>query len=212
MSAINRKAIFTAVRALRKGQGFTLAEVRVLDAAIDEALRTLPTVTPTNLPIVTPPQLSVSRQVSQRGIALIHSFEQCRLDAYPDPGSRDGNPWTIGWGSTGPGIKKGVTWTQAECDARFAADLAAFAAKVDALVGMVPTTQHQFDAMVSLAYNIGVGALGKSTVLRLHKAGDYLGAARAFLMWNKNDGKVMRGLTRRRLAEADLYDDPETQP
>ncbi len=161
------------------------------------------------------PAPTTGRQVSQRGINLMHSFEQCRLNAYPDPGSKDGHPWTIGWGSTGEGIRKGVTWTQAQCDARFAADLASFAAKVGALLGDAPTTQHQFDAMVCLAYNIGIGSpnpakpggFTRSSVLRKHKAGDYQGAAAAFAMWVKNDGKVMRGLVRRRAAEADLYDD-----
>jgi lysozyme len=198
---MNRRPIFQAVRQLRGGQGFTLAEVALLDAAIDEAIGVILSPTPAPPPPVT------GRTVSPKGIALIHSFEQCRLEAYPDPGSRDGTPWTIGWGSTGPGIKKGVRWTQAQADARFAEDIARFSAKVAALLGDAPTNQNQFDALVSLAYNIGVGALQKSTVLRKHKAGDYAGAARAFLMWNKNDGKVMRGLTRRRLAESDLYDD-----
>lgn len=189
-----RKPIFDAVRALRNGQRFTLAEVRLLDAAIDVA-------TSEDAPPPAP-----RRMVSAKGIDLIHSFEACRLQAYPDPGSKDGHPWTIGWGSTGPGIHKGVTWTQQQADERFAKDIACFAAKVDEMLGDAPTTQHQFDALCSLAYNIGLKGLRGSTVLRLHKAGDYKGAARAFLMWNKNDGKVMRGLTRRRLAEADLYD------
>jgi lysozyme len=195
---VNRRAIFQAVRQLRRGEGFTLAEVKLLDAAIDEAMRgAAPAV------VVVPS----GRQVNQRGIELMHTFEGCRLTAYPDPGSKDGHPWTIGRGATGPGISRGVVWTQEQADARFAADLAKFAAQVDALIGDAPTTPNQFSAMVSLAYNIGVSALAKSTVLRKHKAGDYEGAARAFIMWNKNDGKVMRGLTRRRLAESDLYDD-----
>ncbi len=155
------------------------------------------------------------RRVSPKGIALMHEYEGCVLKAYPDPGSKDGNPWTIGRGSTGPGIHKGVTWTQAQADARFEQDLVAFAAKVEALLGNAPTTQHQFDAMVALAYNIGIGSakmslpggFTRSSVLRKHKAGDYVGAAAAFAMWIKNDGKIMRGLVRRRAAEADLYDD-----
>ena len=165
------------------------------------------------LPVALPvPSFGVAdafkRTIGPRGIALMHSFEGCRLEAYPDPGSRDGHPWTIGWGSTGPGIAKGVVWTQAQADERFARDVNdKYAAAVDKMLGDSPTTQSQFDALVSLAYNIGVGALQKSTVMRKHKAGDYAGAAQAFLMWVKNDGKVMRGLTRRRLAEADLYDD-----
>lgn len=166
-------------------------------AAIDAAVND-------DQPIVAP---QTGRRISQKGIDLIHSFEQCKLEAYPDPGSRDGTPWTIGWGSTGPDIKRGTIWTQVQADERFAQDIASFAAKVDALIGDAPTTQNQFDAMCSLAYNIGTSGFAKSTVLRKHKAGDYPGAARAFLLWNKNDGKVMRGLTRRRLAESDLYDD-----
>lgn len=142
---------------------------------------------------------------SPAGVKLMHDFEGCRLNAYADPGSVDGHPWTIGWGSTGPGIAKGVTWTQKQADDRFVADLAKFAAKVHDALGGAVTTQSQFDAMVSLAYNIGVGAFSKSTVLRKHKAGDYAGAQAAFAMWNKNDGKAMAGLTRRRAAEAALY-------
>lgn len=196
MRVVNRKPIFDCVRVLRDGKPFTMAEVRLLDAAIDDAFA--------------PP--TSGRTVSPKGIALMHSFEGCILDAYPDPGSRDGTPWTIGRGSTGPGIVKGTRWTQAQADERFALDMAKYAAEVDAIIGDAPTTQNQFDALVCLAYNIGTGARGlrKSTVLRLHKAGDYKGAARAFVMWNKNDGKVMRGLTRRRLAESDLYNQGAT--
>lgn len=136
---------------------------------------------------------------------LMHEFEGCRLKAYPDPGSRDGHPWTIGWGSTGPGIGPGVVWTQEQADARFLDDLTKFGAKVAALIGDAPTSAHQMAALVSLAYNIGVGALGRSTVLRRHKAGDFAGAQKAFAMWSKNDGRVMAGLVRRRAAEAELY-------
>ncbi len=197
MSAIDRKPIFDAAK--RRGAVFkTLADVRDMDAAIDAAIGAVASIPP----VVGPP---TGRQVSQRGIDLIHSFEQCKLAAYPDPGSKDGHPWTIGWGSTGEGIARGVTWTQAQCDARFAADLAKFAARVDALLGDSFTDQSMFDAMTSLSYNIGVGAFQKSTVLRKHKAGDHAGAAAAFAAWRFNDGKVMRGLVRRRAAEAALY-------
>lgn len=142
---------------------------------------------------------------SQAGIDLIHSFETCRLEAYPDPGSVNGEPWTIGWGSTGPDIKKGTRWTQEQADARFKQDLERFSTKVEAAIGKATTTQSQFDAMVSLSYNIGSGAFEGSSVLRHHKAGAYAKAADAFLLWVKNDGKVMKGLQRRRAAEAALY-------
>lgn len=152
-------------------------------------------------------------RASQAAIDLMHSFESCRLQAYPDPGSRDGHPWTIGWGATGPGIARGVVWTQAQADERFRADLAKFEAGVNRLLGGAPTTQHQFDALVSLAYNIGLDedadtiaeGLGDSTLLRKHKAGDYEGAANAFRSWRFNDGRELRGLVRRREAEAALY-------
>jgi GH24 family phage-related lysozyme (muramidase) len=142
---------------------------------------------------------------------LVQQFEGCArkrpdgsFDAYPDPGTgRD--PWTIGWGTTGQDIRQGVTWTQQQCDDRFAADLAKFAQGVARIIGDAPTTQHQFDAMVSFAYNVGTGNLSSSTLLRKHKAGDFAGAAAEFGKWNKAAGKVMAGLTRRRSAEAALY-------
>jgi len=134
-------------------------------------------------------------------IALVKSFEQCRLTAYlPTPNDRP----TIGWGTTGTDIRLGMTWTQSQCDGRFAADLDAFAGGVSAaLTG--ETSQNQFDAMVSLAYNIGAGAFKSSTLLRLHNAGDFTAADAQFAVWNKQAGKVLAGLTRRRAAEAAMY-------
>jgi lysozyme len=62
-----------------------------------------------------------------------------------------------------------------------------------------------FDAMVSLAFNVGIGAFLRSSVLRLHLAGDHRRAAEAFGLWNKAGGKILPGLVRRRTAEANLY-------
>jgi lysozyme len=112
---------------------------------------------------------------------------------------------TIGYGSTGPDIKMGTVWTVAQCNERFDTQLANFGAKIAGLVAGVPTTQGQYDAMVSLAYNIGVGAFSGSTLLKLHKAGDIAGAAEQFKRWNKQAGKVLGGLTKRRAAEAAMY-------
>jgi len=179
------KALFDAVRII-KGAPLTQADVDAINAALAPSASQAP-----------------SKRVSKAGVDLIHSFESCKLTAYPDPGSRDGHPWTIGWGSTGPGIAKGVVWTQAQADARFLADLGRFE-KAVALMAPV-TTQNQFDALVSFAYNVGLAALNDSTLLRLHKSGDYVGAKDQFSRWDKNDGRVMKGLTRRRAAEAALY-------
>lgn len=77
-------------------------------------------------------------------------------------------------------------------------------AKVDALV-KVPLDQAQFDALVSLVFNIGVGAFTQSTLLKKLNNRDYLGASSEFLRWNKGGGKPIMGLTRRRAAERDHF-------
>jgi lysozyme len=74
-----------------------------------------------------------------------------------------------------------------------------------AAIENAPTTDNQFSAMVSLAYNIGVGAFARSTVARKHNEGDHQAAAEAFALWNKAGGRVLAGLVRRRKEEADLY-------
>lgn len=144
-------------------------------------------------------------------VPLMHEYEgyakdlgDGRVQAYPDPAS-GGAPWTIGCGSTGPDIVKGTIWTRAQAEARFKRDLERFANGVEhALAGSL-TTDAQFAAMVSLAYNVGLGNFRSSTLLKKHKAGDHAGAKAEFARWNKAAGKVMPGLTRRRVAEAALY-------
>jgi lysozyme len=148
---------------------------------------------------------------SPAATALIKRFEGCekrmpdgRLKAYPDPGT-GGDPWTIGWGSTGPDIRRSTIWTQEQADERLERDVAEFAKGVASAIGTAPTTQAQFDAMVSFAYNVGLSAFAKSTLLRKHRAGDYDGAAGQFALWNKAGGRVLAGLVKRRTAEARCY-------
>lgn len=147
---------------------------------------------------------------SPRCAALIKNFESCRLTAFlPTKNDRP----TLGWGATGRDIRLGMVWTQAQADARFERDLAMFAAGVEHLLSGAPTTQAQFDAMVSFAYNVGLDddadddaeGFGDSTLLKKHRAGDYAGAAGQFKFWNKQKGVVLAGLTRRRADEAALY-------
>ena len=144
--------------------------------------------------------------VGPDGIALVKSFEGCRLKAYPDPGT-GGDPWTVGWGTTryanGQKVQPGDTVTQAEADALLRNDLAGTERQVTRAIGDAPTTQKQFDALVSFHYN--TGALLSSTLLRKHKARDYAGAAAEFLRWTHAGGKVLPGLVKRRAAEAALY-------
>lgn len=142
----------------------------------------------------------MTRMVNDAGVALVREFEGCRLDAYRCPA---GIP-TIGYGATGPDIRMGMKWTQEEADERLAEDLARFAEGVERLV-LVDLTDNQFAALVSFAYNVGLGALAGSTLLRKLNAGDYQGAADQLPRWNKGGGRVLPGLVRRRAAERDLF-------
>lgn len=142
-------------------------------------------------------------KTSADGIALLHHYESCKLKAYPDPGT-GGAPFTIGWGDTGPDVVPGLVITQEEADRRFAERLTReFEPGVSKVV--IAASQKQFDAMVSLAYNIGLGNFGKSTVLNRTNKGEKEAAADAFLLWNKAGGNVMKGLQRRRYAERMVY-------
>jgi len=208
---MNRKPIFDAVRQLLGGS-LTAAQVAKLDDAIDQAEGALPA---TMTPQPKPPAVAAAaggRALGAAGADLIKSFEGCEKDlpdgtfaAYPDPGTGN-DPWTIGWGATGTGIKKGVVWTRAQCDARFDDDMKRYAADVSRALGTAATTQNQFDALVSFHYN--TGAIGKATLTKKHKAGDFAGAKAEFARWNRAGGRVMAGLTRRRAAEAALYAKP----
>jgi lysozyme len=189
---MSRRYIFDAVKRLRGGQPWTDPEIKILDEAIDAYEGVI------GKPIT-------GMRATQRIIDFIHGFESLELTAYPDPGSRDGKPWTIGWGSTGPDIVKGLVWTREQADARFKQHFAKLEQDVVRVLGGAPTTQDQFDALMSFAYNVGVTALAGSTLLKLHRVGDYDGAAKQFARWNKNDGKTMAGLTRRRLVESLIY-------
>lgn len=136
-------------------------------------------------------------------ISLAKQFEGCVLTAYPDPAS-GGDPWTIGYGATGPGISQGVTWTQDQADADLTARMTAIGARVDALV-TVPITDEQKGALCDFAYNLGAGNLAASTLLKMLNAGNVQGAADQFSRWDMASGKVMAGLERRRDAERALF-------
>ena len=143
-------------------------------------------------------------QTSQVGIDLISSFEDTVLQAYDD----GVGVWTIGIGTTvypnGVKVKKGDACTLDQAKSYFAHDLKRFEASVNNLA-KVPLSQNQFDALVSLTYNIGQTAFSKSTLLKKLNAKDYIGAADQFPQWNRGGGKVMKGLVRRREAERDLF-------
>ena len=147
--------------------------------------------------------------IDRKGEALIKSFESCRLTAYLD----GGGVATIGWGHTGPDVHLGLTITQVQADALFDRDIARFERDVTSLL-KVTVTQNQFDALVSFAYNCGsdidadtkAEGLGDSTLLRLVNEGKPDLAVLEFRKWNKDGGVVVAGLTRRRAAEAALFE------
>lgn len=149
-------------------------------------------------------------RTSAAGIALIKRNEGCRLETYTDITGT----LTIGYGETGPYVVPGLHYTQAQAEEGLARRLAnEFEPGVMAAIGSAPTTQTQFDAMVSLAWNIGVSAFTKSTVAREHKAGDYNAAADAFRLWNQSKGKMIPALARRREEERALYlSDAQVKP
>ena len=140
-------------------------------------------------------------------VELIARSEDCRLVAY----QCIAGVWTNGWGETA-GVTPDMRWTEDQADARFLQQVRKYAAKVEALCTVTPTP-NQLGAMVSLAYNIGLDAFAKSTVLRQHNAGNPDAAARAFGLWNKARVagvlQEVRGLTLRRGRESALYLTPE---
>jgi GH24 family phage-related lysozyme (muramidase) len=181
----HRKSIFDEVRLLL-GRGFTSQEVSKLDRAIDAAL-------------AADTADGGGALLGSAGQALIRKWEGCA----PDPGSKDGKPWTTGWGSTGADIGPGTVWTQAQCDARFDSEIIRYVRDVAAAIGNAPTSPNQFDALVSFHYN--TGAIAKATLTKLHRQGRFTEAAAEFGKWIYNDGKVLEGLKRRRAEEAALY-------
>lgn len=132
-------------------------------------------------------------------------FEGLYLTAYKCPA----DVWTIGYGHTGLKHKDGTVYpgrkvTTKEAEELLQHDLTEFAKGVSEVV-KVELNQDQFDAVVSFAFNVGLGNLKSSTLLRKLNAGDYAGAAGQFPQWNKAAGRVLSGLTRRRASERNLF-------
>ena len=132
---------------------------------------------------------------SKEGLSLTEGFEGCRLAAYTDSVGR----WTIGYGHT-HNVLAGMTCTQEQAEIWLRMDIQFAAACVNSMV-KVQLTQGEFDALVDFTYNLGVGSLKNSTLLKLLNAGDFHGAADEFEKWDKAGGVVLAGLLRRRKAE-----------
>lgn len=182
---MNRKPFFDEARKLAGGK-LTQAQVNELNKVVDGL------------------NPSKGKITSQVGINLITSFEDLKLNAYDD----GVGVWTIGFGTTvypaGTKVKKGDKCTAEQAKAYFAYDLKRFENAVHTGLNVV-VNQNQFDALVSLTYNIGETAFSKSTLLKKLNTKDYAGAADQFLVWNRAGSKVLKGLVRRREAERALF-------
>src|SRR3990167_172587 len=141
-------------------------------------------------------------RLSDDGLELIKSHEGLRLEAYPDPGT-GGEPWTIGYGSTG-NVQPGDVIDQQEAERLLRDDVTSAEQSVERHVD-VALEQYEFDALVSFVFNVGCGNFSASTMLKLINAGNKRAAAAQFGRWNKAAGKTMAGLVRRRQAEKELF-------
>jgi lysozyme len=134
-------------------------------------------------------------------------FEGLRLEAYPDPGSKDGRPWTIGYGHTG-GVEPGMRIAEEQADELLRHDLALPVREAfDALRRLdAPFSFGSVQALASLIFNIGIGAWRSSTLkARVASGAPCEAIAEAFLMWRYNDGEMMPGLVNRRVAEVEMW-------
>lgn len=139
--------------------------------------------------------------ISEFGIALIREYEKLRLVAYkPTPD----DVWTCGYGST-KGVTQDTVWTEEEAEEHFREDIANVERCINRRIQGIIITQNQYDAICSWVFNVGCGAFNNSTLLVRILDGDDDGAANEFARWNKQNGRVLAGLTNRRAKEAELF-------
>lgn len=139
-------------------------------------------------------------KASKKAEDLIKRFESCRLTAYKCPAGI----WTIGWGTTGLGVKEGLTITQKTADSMLKAHIEDISLDLTDIFGKT-LEQNEFDAIVSFVYNIGLGAFKKSTMCHLLLEKKMAQAALEFDRWVFIRGERSRGLTKRREAEKELF-------
>ena len=141
--------------------------------------------------------------ISVEGISLIKKFEGCELEAYQD----SVGVWTIGYGHI-KDVKQGDKINQDEAENLLEEEMPEYEGYINDMVE-VSLEQCQFDALVSWVYNLGPTNLSSSTLLKVLNEGEYDEVPFQIKRWNKAGGKVLEGLTRRREAEALLFQDKE---
>lgn len=142
----------------------------------------------------------MSNTITQDGIDLVKQFEGLRLKPYFCPA----HVLTIGYGHTGPDVVPGMMISEARAEKLLCDDLSNAGYAVSRYV-TTPINDNQFTALASFVFNLGAGALHGSTLLAKLNAGDFAGAADQFLRWDHANGVVLEGLTRRRVAERELF-------
>lgn len=142
---------------------------------------------------------------------LIEQFEGCRLHPYRD----EAGVWTIGWGFTQwdgkPVTGSTAPITQAQADERLTTELTNVASQV-ACVTKGPLSDYETAALISFVYNLGIGKLATSTLLKKLNAGDRQEAADEFPKWVYAGGRVLNGLVRRRAAERAMFLGAQPEP
>jgi GH24 family phage-related lysozyme (muramidase) len=148
--------------------------------------------------------------LTPEGWTLLKTWEGCRLNAYPDPAS-GGAPWTIGYGHTGAEVVAGLTISQEQAEAWLKQDAAEAASGVDRLLYGVDLTARQRDALISFCFNVGAGALERSTLRKRLMAGESAAVviAQELPRWHKGPNGPVEGLKRRRAAEVSHAQAPE---
>ena len=143
--------------------------------------------------------MTTEQHINERGLSIIKEFEGLRLRSYVCPAGK----WTIGWGHTRT-ARPNMGITEGQADELLREDVRNFERCINRNV-RVPLTNNEFSALVSWAFNIGCGAVQTSTLLRVLNQGNKTRAADELLRWNRGDGRVLKGLIRRRQAERELF-------
>lgn len=138
--------------------------------------------------------------ISDALIGFVKAHEGLRLNSYQDSGST----WTIGYGSTGSDIIKGLTWTEPQAVSRLLSDLQKSEDQVQKLLKR-KINDGMMNALIDFTYNLGPQAIASSHLLQCVNAGDDIGAAKAFLVWDHIGQNEIKGLLIRRLEEATMY-------
>jgi len=143
-------------------------------------------------------------KISKQGIDLLKHFESYEMKAYTCPAG----VWTIGWGFTsvnGLKVKNGDVMPLEDANIELIKQLRTYENVVRKAIMIKKINQNQYDALVSLCYNIGGSSFRRSDIVKLVNSRNFIGACRIFNLWSKAAKKRSKGLLRRRMSERNLF-------